>query len=189
MEVPTHVHIDSTTQGNGINESSHRIFQHILRTDPNLASGKVTFKQAVRKAAYVYNSLPLSAARSPPIFLLTGVMPTIPGLSVIVQQLPEPARLSWMKYERQLERERLITLNNAHRAADFKKDDFVSYMLSDAERAKYIHRTGEQSWAAKWSLPCRVHKVLHDNEIASLHASGSDTKADASASPPFPNER
>ena len=155
-------------QGNGVNESCHRLFEHILKTLEPLATGECTVREAVARATWIYNALPHSVTGQAPITVLTGRAPRIPGLPVHPTELPEAARLAWLEYERCLERGRLTTLRKTNPQKVLPDGHLATYELTDRERRKLTHVVGEKSWSPRWSLPCRIMSSAPHRNVVTL---------------------
>ena len=152
-------------QGNGINESSHRILETAIRT----AAPRVdlTVETIVMEATLLYNVTPNRKIGDTPASLVFGCDLHLPGLEDFEPDKDEAARLSQLRtyrgvkmLVRQLNEIDDISSEVASEGArDFRVGDIVTYRLSTAEKGRVVHFSGEAKYVANRSFPQRVIKV------------------------------
>ena len=153
-------------QGNGINESAHRIVELSLKT--RWSSTNVKMQELLDDAALLHNVTPNKSIGDTPASLTFGTDLHLPGLGAYEETKTEEARLHKLQDNRwralvrnQLEEIEPGTI--AHRELlkehKLKVGDIVTYRLSVAEARNMWHVTGENSYTAIRSLPQRVVKI------------------------------
>jgi hypothetical protein len=153
-------------QGNGINESSHRILETAIRTHTFAFYG--TIESTIADATLLYNVTPNRSIGDTPASLTFGCDLHIPGLQDFEPNMDEEARLTALRNYRG-SRLLISQLNeiedfspvrrNRSATTEFKIGDIVTFKLSTAEREKAVHITNENKYAATRSFPHRVIKV------------------------------
>ena len=167
------LHYSSTEypQGNGINESAHRILETALRTYP--WGGRTELEQVLSDATVLYNCTPNRMIGDTPASLAFGQDLHLPGLEDFEPTSTEEARLTQLRNFRGtkllLEQLQLLedfaspSTRSPPASRDFKVGDIVTYRLSESERNKAKHITQENKYKAIRSFPQRVTKVTPTN--------------------------
>ena len=162
-------------QGNGINESSHRILETAIRTSVEINFADLA--EVVADAVLLHNATPNRRLGDTPASLVFGADPRLPGLENFTTHEEEPGRLQILKDKRggeYLIRQLRTMESNQHKAKgdqgqediDFKVGDLITYKLKVSERKQSEHVSGEEGYAAGRSLPYRVTKVTSTGVIA-----------------------
>ena len=165
------LHYTSTEypEGNGINESSHRILETAIKThEPVLDE---TFTDIVAEATLIYNATPNRMTGESPARLLYGQDPIVPGFASFVLREGEMVRQLSLREQRQFDLlQELINdaedqqqLTQADHRFPFELNDIVTYELNKSERKRHPHHSGCEKYNAKRSLPHRVVKVSETN--------------------------
>ena len=149
-------------QGNSINESSHRILQHAIKTSP-LSTNVESLHLAVASATMVYNAAPHPSIGHSPYYNVYGKDMQLPGLLHFTNDVPESVRQFTQRdmLLRRLAMFQLRQLNLDHHSVastGFEVGDLVVYVLNPSERASLHHLSGCPKWSPRWSLP---HRVTH----------------------------
>ena len=152
-------------QGNGINESSHRILEVALKTTP--MSRLRGIDTVLAEAVLLYNVTPNRMIGDTPASLTFGTDLHVPGLQDFEPTLSEAARLQALRdfrgsrmLLRQLnELEEIPKDEGNQKACKLSVGDIVTYRLSTAERKHAYHLTREMKYTASRSFPQRVVKV------------------------------
>lgn len=156
-------------EGNGINESCHRILETAIKTHvPDL---KESFQDIVAEAVLVYNATPNKLTGESPMRLLYGQDPIMPGFASFVLREGEEARQLGTADRRQfaflqelledLEAHQQLSANDY--ALPYAVDNIVTYELTKSERKRHPHYSGCDRYKAVRSLPHRVVKVSSTN--------------------------
>ena len=158
-------------QGNGINESSHRILETAIKT----SAPRLDFlaEDIVADATLLYNVTPNRKIGDTPSSLAFGIDVHVPGLIDFEPEMSEEARLMHLRNYRGLA---LLTkqLNEIESTSlpeestlpmTFKVGDIVTYRLSTSEKVKHIHFSEESKYTATRSFPQRVVKVSENNLV------------------------
>ena len=159
-------------QGNGINESSHRILETAIKTRaPSVGS---TFEDIVAEATLLYNVTPNRTIGDTPASLTFGMDLHIPGLDELEVNTSEEARLLRLREYKgfklllhqleQIEKEEELKTFKEDRV-DFEIGDVVAYTLSTYERGKTKHYTRENKYSPTMSFPQRVIKVTNNTLV------------------------
>ena len=167
-ELGARLHYASTEypQGNGINESAHRILETAFRTYPWRPDTEV--EEVVTGATLLYNVTPNRSLGDSPASLTFGMDLHLPGLTDFEPEITEEARLLQLRNYKgarllveQLEEIDSLSTESSARGAkvEFKVGDIVTYRLSQAERSKAAHVSGERKYGTTRSFPQRVTKV------------------------------
>lgn len=170
-DLKARLHLTSTEypEGNGINESCHRILETAIMTHvPEL---KETFRDIVAEATLVYNATPNRLTGESPMKLLYGQDPIVPGFASFVLRSGEEARQLSVVDRRQFaflqelldDLEAHQQLSQADHALPFAIDDIVTYELTKSDRKRHPHHSGCDKYKALRSLPHRVVKVSETN--------------------------
>jgi hypothetical protein len=157
-------------QGNGINESSHRILETAIKTTPPRVD--ITFKGIVQHATMLYNITPNRKIGDTPASLVFGCDLHVPGLQDFEPTMSEEARLTYLRNYRgvimlvkQLTEIEEIGDEQDNMQEKFKVGDVVTYRLTTSERVKHVHFSQEAKYSATRSFPQRVVKVTENNLI------------------------
>lgn len=154
-------------QGNGINESSHRILETAIKT--HSFADFDTIEDTVACATILHNVTPNRNIGDTPASLTFGCDLHIPGLENFEPEMDEEARLTALRnfrgaklLSKQLnELEDLQPKSKARsQTLIFKVGDIITYQLSTAEKKKATHVTRETKYTASRSFPQRVVKVM-----------------------------
>jgi hypothetical protein len=151
-------------QGNGINESAHRILETAIRTN---ASKIARMQDLLNDATLLHNVTPNKSIGDTPSSLMFGIDLHLPGLRDFEPSANEQARLEILRDYRgaklllkQLEDlEHGVIKTDKDTGSTFKVGDVVTYRLATSERKKAAHVTGEAKYAASRSFPQRIIKV------------------------------
>eukprot|EP00922_Rhytidocystis_sp_ex-Travisia-forbesii_P069806 GHVS01104252.1.p2 GENE.GHVS01104252.1~~GHVS01104252.1.p2 ORF type:complete len:156 (+),score=17.92 GHVS01104252.1:1-468(+) len=81
----------SYPQGNGINESSHRMLMHTVKARASVEVGAV-IEELVSDATVAFNATPKSDTGQSPFFVITGQEMCLPGMAPYMEQTDEVAR-------------------------------------------------------------------------------------------------
>jgi hypothetical protein len=167
-------------QGNGINESSHRILETAIRTNTGAATQPLS--QLISEATLLHNCTPNRSIGDTPASLVFGVDLYLPGLQDFEPQMNEEARLMHLRNFRGIRylssqlneiEELAIPLMGRSNTIDFRVGDIVTYRLKESERDKHVHFSLETKYNATRSFPQRVTKVTpHDIEMTPLWTRG-----------------
>ena len=158
-------------QGNGINESAHRILETAIKT--RVCAKDDTIEDIIADAVLVYNVTPNRMIGDTPASLVFGTDLHLPGLQEFEPEPNEEARLTkirdyrnWKLLQKQLVdiEDQSQELSGKGGLDEFKIGDIVTYTLSHAERQRAVHFSGEPKYAASRSFPCRVAKIT-DNDL------------------------
>lgn len=152
-------------QGNGINESSHRLLTHMIKTQ--ISDNYYFDLPALTKiATMVHNATPHPAIGTTPFEAVFGHEMVLPHLQPYTTAITEAARreqqldFAWRKlFSFQL---KSLTEQQAKSVSPqplIKVDDIVSFPLSPAEKDEFRHLSGCSKWNPKYSFPYRVVKV------------------------------
>ena len=153
-------------QGNGINESAHRILETAIKTSTKTKAAHI--KEIVAHAALLHNVTPNRSLGDTPASLTFGIDLHLPGLQEFESEQSEDARLQVLRNHRgfQLLKQQLDRLDEEEKkrgeekeGQDIKSGDIVTYRLSTSERAKALHFSGDSAHGAIRSFPQRVTKV------------------------------
>ena len=155
-------------QGNGINESCHRILEHMIKT--SFIHGFDLFEDVVNDCMLLYNLSPHSQIGDTPASLVFGFDLHLPGLESFENVSSEDVRLSKLReYRLRPLLEKILTdsvddsqLRNQKLqdgAIDFVVGDIVTYRLNESEARKIGHVSGVKKYQAVRSFPCRVLEV------------------------------
>ena len=153
-------------QGNGINESSHRILETAIKT--HTFATHFTIEDAVADATLLYNTTPNSKIGDTPASLVFGCDLHLPGLEDFENDYHEEARLTNIRNYRgtallleQLKNveESDVPLLKGKAQIDFKIGDIITYRLTKFEKTKTPHVSSENKYAPVRSFPHRVEKV------------------------------
>ena len=150
-------------QGNAINESSHRILHHAIKTS-RLSTNVDTLHLAVSSATMVYNASPHPSLGHSPYYSVFGKDMLLPGLLPLTEDVPEATRQFSQRdfILRGLAMFQLkhLSLDCASDAApiSFQVNDIVVYTLGPSERPRFCHLSGCPKWNPQWSFP---HRVTH----------------------------
>ena len=153
-------------QGNGVNESSHRLLLHALRSRPTTSSNLVAF---VRQAVMVYNATPHPALfNHTPYSAVYGKDMVLPALGAFTPDTSEAARGASQKdlEVRSLFKHLLSQLTFDAETPPISPPfvgDIVCYPFNKDERPNHPHSSGVPKWAASWSFPHRVISI-HDRQ-------------------------
>ena len=171
-------------QGNGINESSHRILETAIKTYPPNTN---TVETIVAESTLLYNVTPNRRIGDTPASLTFGCDLHIPGLQDFEPEATEESRLTLLRSFRGLrilmhqlsQIEELSPIRKDRSAMiPFKVGDIVTYRLSQSERKKVIHFSEETKYTATRSFPQRVIKVMpKDIEMVPLWTRGKPRSA------------
>ena len=164
-------------QGNGINESSHRIMEHMVKSYPLLSTGQ--FQDVVNECMLIYNATPHVKIGDTPSSLVFGCDVLLPGMQDLSPILDEEVRLRRIREYRMaplLEEVLNSALEDSEKqqsqetteSQDFIVGDIVTYRLSESERTKIGHATGAKKYSAGRSFPCRVIEV-HSGALKLKH--------------------
>lgn len=146
-------------EGNGINESAHRLLEYAMKTYS--AQPADCFEDVVQAGFLVHNAVPHTSTGESPFFLLTGEDPSIPGWDLFTRRVPEEERLLTLEADRfrdlVLHKLRLEKAAPKGPPGDLKVRDIVVYQYrQDPQKRPLEHVTGCPKWAPNWSLPCRI---------------------------------
>jgi hypothetical protein len=155
-------------QGNGINESCHRIIEHAIKT--HRYSGSHPFTQIVNEACLVYNITPHPWLGDTPASVVFGTDLHVPGLEELDSAATEEARLSRIREHRlgpvlldilaeALQRTDPRPQKTRHAQPDFIPGDIATYALSESESMLMPHVLEAAKYRAVRSFPCRVIEV------------------------------
>eukprot|EP01055_Gregarina_sp_Pseudo9_P005767 Gregarina_sp_Pseudo_9__5766@NODE_854_length_2130_cov_16_825442_g802_i0_p1_GENE_NODE_854_length_2130_cov_16_825442_g802_i0NODE_854_length_2130_cov_16_825442_g802_i0_p1_ORF_typecomplete_len669_score27_63RT_RNaseH/PF17917_1/2_8e27RT_RNaseH_2/PF17919_1/2_1e26Integrase_H2C2/PF17921_1/1_5e14rve/PF00665_26/1_3e04rve/PF00665_26/3_4e14zfH2C2/PF09337_10/0_072zfH2C2/PF09337_10/5_1e03Ribosomal_S4Pg/PF11993_8/0_15DDE_2/PF02914_15/0_35DDE_2/PF02914_15/4_5e03_NODE_854_length_2130_cov_16_825442_g802_i0102016 len=146
-------------QGNGVNESSHRIIDHAIKMwTPDSA---LTFSEIVGWATFIHNSLPNEIVKESPINLLTGRDAGWPGLQAYTMGPSNQDREKLMQQRLQFEQflqylnQQAMTVENE----TCEIGDWVLYNLTEGEQQKIRHKAQHAAYRPHFSLPHRVVQV------------------------------
>jgi transposase InsO family protein len=167
-------------QGNGINESSHRILETAIKT--SLPYYKNSIESIVADATLLYNVTPNRRIGDTPSSLVFGIDLHLPGLQDFEPKMTEESRLTQLRNYRGV-RLLLKQLSEIEEYSPIRKDrssninfkigDIITYRLSKSERDKTIHLSKESKYTATRSFPQRVVKVTtHDLMVKPLWTKG-----------------
>jgi RNase H-like domain found in reverse transcriptase/Reverse transcriptase (RNA-dependent DNA polymerase)/Integrase zinc binding domain len=158
-------------QGNGLNESSHRILETAIRSHHWAFQESV--EMMVADATIIYNVTPNRMTGDTPASLTFGCDLHIPGLEEYEPSMNEEARLTRLRNYRghatlvaQLEELEEFKSGSASRAAttEFRVGD-ITYKLSTQEQKKATHHSEENKYTATRSFPHRVTKVTKSDLV------------------------
>ena len=153
----------SYPQGNGINESSHQLLKHALKTFPS-ANFSSNYKHLLRLATMIHNASPHPSIGTSPFEYLHGCDMVLPFMQEISLQISEPSRRinvlesSMMK----MLTFQLHALLNAKLASrngqinEIKLNDVVTFPLTPSEADRFRHLSGIKAWNPTHSFPWRV---------------------------------
>jgi hypothetical protein len=172
-------------QGNGINESSHRILETAIQT--NTGGVIQPTSQLICESTLLYNCTPNKSIGDTPASLVFGVDLYIPGLEDFEPTMNEEARLMKLRNFRGIRyltkqlgeiEELAIPLIGRSTMIDFKVGDIVTYRLKESERDKYVHFSLESKYNATRSFPQRIVRVTpHDIEMIPIWTRGVKRRA------------
>jgi len=160
-------------QGNGVNESSHRVLETAIKTykwDEHTHVATV-----IADATIIYNSTPNRELGDTPASLVFGTDIRIPGLKAYEPEFDEQARLTQLRNYRGLRLliDQLLTLEEIasktltnSNTPKFKIGDIVTFSLTEQERKVMQHVTEERKYAAIRSFPHRITHVTRNNITA-----------------------
>ena len=161
-------------QGNGINESAHRILETAMKT--RSAGEGTSIEDIVADAVLLYNVTPNRSIGDTPASLVFGIDLPIPGLQEFEPAMNERARLTQLRNYRfgQLLIDQLKEIQVRSEPArpedssnEFRSGDIVTYTLSTSERKRVRHYSEEPKFSALRSFPHRVTRVTDNNLIMS----------------------
>eukprot|EP00921_Rhytidocystis_pertsovi_P024364 GHVQ01039171.1.p1 GENE.GHVQ01039171.1~~GHVQ01039171.1.p1 ORF type:complete len:1497 (+),score=174.64 GHVQ01039171.1:92-4492(+) len=117
-------------EGNAINESSHRVIDNAINLrgveEPNTA-----YKELVRYAVLVHNSIPIAAGGLTPIYMLVGQEVILPGWQWSAQAVPAGDRLECLRQDRMLAMTRhLLRTEDSKEGDQVNVGDVVVYELN-----------------------------------------------------------
>ena len=152
-------------QGNGINESAHRILETAIKT--RTPEPALSIQDIVAEAVLLYNVTPNRTIGDTPSSLLFGMDLAIPGLAEWELAVQEGSRLQAIRDRRgfqlvvkqvrdDLQQE---TPSNSASSPEFCIGDIVTYALSKDEKKKAMHYSLEPQYSPERSFPQRVVKV------------------------------
>lgn len=147
-------------QGNGINESSHRLLTHVMKT-ASCRDFESELRYLVQCAQIVHNSSPNASLGTTPFHAMFGRDMPLPHLHNLQEVPSEHQRFASLRddiYRRLflLELERLASLAMPPTTRVVQESDIVCYPLSPVERESLSHVSGIHKWAPSNSLPYRV---------------------------------
>lgn len=159
-------------QGNGINESSHRILETAIRTNEDL-EGK-SIEQVVAEATLLYNCSPNRSLGDTPSSLTFGCDLHLPGLELLEPEESEEKRLQILRDKKGLkylsQQLKIIQQNefiyDKDKIDKFEVGDIITYKLKINERKRMEHASREEKYRARRSFPYRVVKVSPNNLTA-----------------------
>lgn len=150
-------------QGNSINEASHRLLEHALKTHAQTSLSD--FGIILGEATFAYNSCPHEGTGESPHFLAFGQDMRIPNGDLLYRHFPEEERLVRLEDKRLLDLcrfylSRALSKENEAGVPGFQKGDIVVYRLPPSPQpAKVIHVSQVPKWNPLYSLPYRVVEV------------------------------
>ena len=129
-------------QGNGINESAHRILETAIKTSQGSTSQRI--QSIINDATLLHNLTPNRSIGDTPASLIFGTDPHLPGMEEYEAEGSEEARLEVLRNYRsaKLLKQHLKELEESapvkvpRSQQDFKIGDIVTYRLSTSERKK-----------------------------------------------------
>ncbi|CRG94399.1 retrotransposon [Plasmodium gallinaceum] len=145
--------------GNGINKSSHKSLDYIMKT---LYEEKdIPFDEIVQNATLIYNNTPHGALGEIPYFAMFGMYCICPGFAELVPITTSEMRIIYLNDRwknisedvNEIKRKPIIENKN------IKVGDIISYELSEYERKQMKHYSGNIQYKPYWSFPHRVTKV------------------------------
>ena len=166
-------------QGNGINESSHRILETAIQTTPGQRIRPL--EDVVSEATLLYNVTPNRILGDTPSSIVFGQDLLIPGLADFDSGSSEEERISKMRNHRGMkllarqlsEIEEFASQFSQPDATEYVMGDLVYYKLSNSEKEKVVHYTGEIKYSPSNSFPQRVVRVDQKNlSVRPLWTSG-----------------
>ena len=156
-------------QGNGTNESSHRLLEHAMKTQES--TYRTDFERLLQNAASVHNAVPHEGTGESPYRLCFGTDPHLPGWDLLTREFKEEERLLWLEAWRSLDFV-LWSLRKQRENQDLNSrarptvGDHVLYRLPPAgTRTSLTHASGVVGWSPCWSLPCRILEVKKSSAI------------------------
>ena len=158
-------------QGNGINESSHRILETAIKTH-HWGDG-YTVEQMVGTAVLLHNVTPNRNIGDTPASLTFGCDLHLPGLGDFEEEVTEEGRLTKLRNHRGygllVKQLQDIDSESLDLPIDLTKPwrqgDVVTYKLSTAEEKRHVHYSNERKFIATRSLPHRVVRVTDKDLI------------------------
>lgn len=155
-------------QGNGMNESAHRILKTAIKTTPFAHFNQ--FDEVLAYATYLYNMTPNRMTGNTPMAIAFGTDVLLPGLAPFSEELTDTARLNLLWNYRgfnimlsevnRLEKEVKHEGSTSNKKPIFSVGDIVNYRLSHSERKMAVHLSSEISYQPDRSLPQRVVKLI-----------------------------
>lgn len=150
-------------QGNGINESSHQLIKHALRTtDVEILFDD--FQRALSVIMMVHNATPTSTTATTPFSLLYGKDMVLPLMHEYTPMTSERVRKASQcdNLSRRLFLCKLRWHEDNYKPVNpgnsVEVGDVVVFPLSDLEKAKFHHLSDIQKWDPVTSFP---HRVVH----------------------------
>lgn len=168
-------------QGNGINESSHRILETAFKTHSWAEYDCV--EDVVVDATLIYNATPNVALGDTPASVMFGCDPRIPGLGDLELESSEEVRYRKMSEFRGLSlvRKELARLESMVKEpgvgteAEFNVGDIVTYKLSDWHSSRTKHHSGDRKYSPVRSFPHRVTGITaNDVKVVPLWTKGEE---------------
>lgn len=149
-------------QGNGLNESCHRLIEFAIETwIPSTPS--LTFIDAVSDAVLIYNCTPLPAIGDTPASLVFGQDLTLPGLQQLSPRHGDEVREMSLRERRLLQfvLDDIALIQSSSQNNPIQINDLVYYEFGENEDTKRrpLHYSGCAKYRPSWSLPHRVLKV------------------------------
>jgi transposase InsO family protein len=98
-------------QGNGMNESCHRLIEHAVRTNTKCGMN-IPLNEIVQEAVLVHNSSPNSTTGETPAYLVFGTDLVVSGWQEFTEKVPEEVRLLRIKDRRVLKHSSIKDIRN-----------------------------------------------------------------------------
>eukprot|EP01071_Lankesteria_metandrocarpae_P012085 Lankesteria_metandrocarpae@DN5491_c1_g1_i1.p1 len=154
----------SYPQGNGINEKCHQSIMHSVHVRAQVEPS-THVSELLRDATLVYNAIPKVSTGRSPFCVLTGLEMRLPGLASFCGGVDEQSRcltISEMRF-RALVRSQVVERDFSAQEK-IAENEIVVRLLTDYERQHHVGTAASASmrFIPKWSLPCKVIKVLND---------------------------
>eukprot|EP00122_Pirum_gemmata_P007107 Pgem_evm2s6513 len=152
-------------QGNGINERSHGLLEKGIAAEMTVTGIHVDYVSIVRDVTMAYNHSFHSAVGETPYNAVYGKDPVFPGFQEYVKRKGEDERLEYLDQRKQVALQRYnYAISNVQHVEKVEVGDLVIFERSEHEmdkRRKIIADTGLAfKYNPRWSLPCRVLKIV-----------------------------
>lgn len=147
-------------QGNGINESSHKSLEYIIKT-MGKSERKESFPELVDRVVLIYNRSPHGSLGDTPHFTVFGIDCLVPGSSEFTTTIEPKLRMlylrdRWVSYQEEKSKRKLVKSLKEYK---LNVGELITYELSDTEGKRVEHNSGCNQYLPHWSLPYRVIEI------------------------------